>query len=164
MKFNRGKTTLRCDFCGAYIQRYPSQIKKHNFCSKSCLAAFSSKSKNPSGYATLKNYTGQSENMKRLNAVLNSGRMTPAVRQKLRKAKLAKSSERRSYPKFFGRHLHRTVAELALGRELKPEEVVHHIDGNKQNNDYKNLMVFENQAQHAAWHAEHDAKKEGDAT
>lgn len=163
MKLSGCKVTVLCDFCGKEIQKYPSKLKKHNFCSKSCLAAFSSKSQNPAGYATLKNYSGQSENMKRLNAMLNPSRMTPEVRQKLRKAKLAKSSERSNYPKFFGRHLHRTVAELALGRELKPGEVVHHIDGNNQNNDYKNLMVFKNQAQHAAWHAEHDAKKEGDA-
>lgn len=102
--------------------------------------------------------------MKRLNAALNPNRMTPAVRLKIRKAHLLTPAERKSYPKFFGRHLHRTVAELSLGRELKRGEVVHHIDGNKQNNDGENLMVFSSQAEHAAWHAEHDKKKEGDAT
>ena len=41
-----------------------------------------------------------------------------------------------------------------LGRKLKPDEVVHHIDGNKRNNEPSNLKVFENQAEHARFHME----------
>ena len=163
MKFSGRKITVFCDFCGKEIHKYPSKLKKHNFCSRSCLASYSSKSKNPSGYASLKDYTGMSENMRCLNMALNPGRMTPEIRLKLRAARISKSGGCKGYRKFLGRHLHRTVAELALGRELLPGEVVHHIDGDKQNNDYKNLKVFDSQAQHAAWHATHDAKKEGDA-
>ncbi len=37
---------------------------------------------------------------------------------------------------------HALVAEKMLGRELTPGEVVHHIDGNKQNNDPSNLDVM----------------------
>lgn len=163
MNTTKNKIAIKCDFCGAEIWKYPSKITKHNFCSRACLASFSSKTKNPSGYATLKNYAGMSQNMKHLNSVLNPNRMTLAVRLKIRKARLITPAERKSYPKFFGRHLHRVVAELSLGRELKSGEVVHHIDGNKQNNDPKNLMVFGSQAEHAAWHAKHDKKKEGGA-
>lgn len=163
MNTTKNKIAIKCDFCGAEIWKYPSTITKHNFCSRACLASFSSKTKNPSGYATLKNYAGMSQNMKHLNSVLNPNRMTPAVRLKIRKARLITPAERKSYPKFFGRRLHRVVAELLLGRELKSGEVVHHIDGNKQNNDPKNLMVFGSQAEHAAWHAKHDKKKEGGA-
>ena len=50
------------------------------------------------------------------------------------------------------KHLHRTVAERMLGRKLKSGEVVHHIDGNKQNNAPGNLKVFRNQAEHLRWH------------
>lgn len=163
MNPTKNKIAVKCDFCGAEIWKYPSTIRKHNFCSRACLASFSSKTKNPLGYAALKNYAGMSQNMKRLNAVLNPNRMTPAVRLKLRKARLLTPAERKSYPKLFGRHLHRIVAELSIGRELKRGEVVHHIDGNKQNNDPENLMVFSSQAEHAAWHAEHNKKKEGGA-
>ena len=164
MKKQGSKCEVACDFCGKTVAKYPSKIKKHNFCSRECLAAFSSKSKNPEKYGDLKSYAGMSKNMKALNEKLNPTRMTVGTRLKLRNARLAKKSTGKSYEKLYGRHIHRTIAELALGRELKPGEVVHHIDGNIHNNDHKNLMVFESQALHAAWHAEHDAKKGSDAT
>jgi hypothetical protein len=45
---------------------------------------------------------------------------------------------------------HRLVMERVLGRVLLPTEVVHHKDGNKQNNDPENLQVFENNGKHLA--------------
>ena len=47
---------------------------------------------------------------------------------------------------------HRYVMEQHLGRPLKSHEIVHHIDGNKQNNDISNLMLLDDQAAHAAFH------------
>lgn len=93
-----------------------------------------------------------------LNAELNPTRMTVETRTKLREAHMGRG-EGKTYEKLFGVHTHRRVAELMLGRPLKKGEVVHHIDGNKRNNSPENLMVFESQAEHAAWHA----KKRGDA-
>ncbi len=43
---------------------------------------------------------------------------------------------------------HRIVMERKLGRPLKRQEVVDHIDGNKGNNDPENLRVFPNNAEH----------------
>lgn len=43
---------------------------------------------------------------------------------------------------------HRLVMERILGRYLEPNEVVHHIDGNRQNNAPDNLMVFAKNAAH----------------
>lgn len=49
--------------------------------------------------------------------------------------------------------LHRIVMAKSIGRDLRPEEVVHHIDGNKTNNNLSNLMLFPNNAEHRRYHA-----------
>lgn len=43
---------------------------------------------------------------------------------------------------------YRKIAEEKIGRKLKKEETVHHIDGNSSNNDPSNLLVCENQSEH----------------
>ena len=43
---------------------------------------------------------------------------------------------------------HRLIIEKYLGRFLKPKEVVHHIDGNKLNNNINNLKLFSNSSEH----------------
>lgn len=47
---------------------------------------------------------------------------------------------------------HQVVAEQKIGRPLNDEEVVHHIDTNRSNNDPDNLLVFASNADHAAFH------------
>ena len=145
------KLTIACDWCGKPICRCPSQIKPHNFCCRPCLAAFSNKSKNPEGYHTLKDFTKISKHMADLNHELNPERMTVATRKKLRQARLDSGSGL-TYRKLYSRHEHRVVAESMLGRPLTPEEVVHHVDCDKRNNDPGNLMVLPSQAAHAALH------------
>ena len=50
------KTT--CDWCGRVFEREASELKgkKHHFCCRRCVTDYSNKSKNPDGYASLKNY------------------------------------------------------------------------------------------------------------
>lgn len=48
---------------------------------------------------------------------------------------------------------HRLVAEEILGRYLTKREVVHHLDGNGENNTPENIIVFATKADHARFHA-----------
>ena len=119
--------TTKCEGCGREIKVPNAQYKraKHHYCSRPC-------------------------HMKVMNLELNPQRMTPEVRQKLRMSRLNKG-EGKTYTKTYGRHTHRVVAEQMLGRPLKPGEIVHHIDGNKRNNDPSNLMVM-TQSEHCRLH------------
>ena len=54
---------------------------------------------------------------------------------------------------------HRLVAKQILGRDLKPEEVVHHIDENRANNSKDNLMVFRSTRDHSLFHSGYKIKK-----
>jgi hypothetical protein len=47
---------------------------------------------------------------------------------------------------------HFLVIEEFLGRKLDPKEVVHHIDGNRQNNKLDNLVLCENESDHQKLH------------
>lgn len=57
----------------------------------------------------------------------------------------------KGYIKEVLQHQHRVVMERVLNRKLKKGEIVHHIDGNKQNNNPKNLMVM-TQSEHIKLH------------
>lgn len=127
-----------CAWCFRDMRVYPSNLSANNYCSRACRNAA----------------------MAARNRETNPHLMTPEIRAKLRAARL-NSGHSVTYEKTYGRHTHRVVAERMLGRPLRPGEVVHHIDGNKRNNDPENLMVFPSQKEHAAWHAAHD--KGGDA-
>ena len=48
--------------------------------------------------------------------------------------------------------VHRLVAEQALGRYLKPEEQVHHINGDTRDNRVENLSLFDSNGHHYGFH------------
>ena len=120
---------LTCEECGKPVKMPPSQFKrsKHHFCSRQC-------------------------HMRYMNRELNPHRMKdPETRKKVRMTQLNKG-ECKTYQKCHGRHTHRVVAEQMIGRPLRKGEIVHHIDGNKRNNDPSNLMVCSSQSEHCRLH------------
>jgi hypothetical protein len=78
--------------------------------------------------------------------------------------KLRGTGSKDNYVKRNCKHEHRLVMEKHLGRKLTSNEVVHHIDGDKWNNDISNLIVMTRQ-EHIAVHREQMviARKVGDA-
>lgn len=62
---------------------------------------------------------------------------------------------------------HRLVMEQMIGRYLRPEEEVHHKDGDPTNNHADNLQLFANHAEHMRhhwlqeWHARYQGPPEG---
>lgn len=47
---------------------------------------------------------------------------------------------------------HRLIMEKNLKRYLTPEEIVHHKDGIKTNNDFSNLVMFRSTGEHTSYH------------
>lgn len=59
-------------------------------------------------------------------------------------------------------YIHQLQAEKKLGRHLKDNECVHHIDEDKFNNDVDNLMIFKTVADHTAFHKGNKIFKKND--
>ena len=65
-----------------------------------------------------------------------------------------------------GKLLHRLIMEKHLGRELKKEEEVHHLNGDSLDNRIENLILCKNHQAHMKYHphqSEETKRKIGDA-
>lgn len=124
------RITMICECCGKTVKIYrsPSQLEKATprFCSLKCL--------------------GESQRGK-CNPSFNGGRHMLKNGYIVVLAPDHPSADPRGYV-----YEHRLVAEETIGRFLIDNEVIHHIDGDKTNNDPSNLHVFPNQSEHMHHH------------
>lgn len=76
-----------------------------------------------------------------------------SARKRKREAEIRKRGGRTRYRKRGGSHEHRRVAEKVIGRSLRSDEIVHHIDEDSWNNDPSNLLIGITRRQHQHVHA-----------
>lgn len=127
---------VNCSLCGKPYLKKETRIRENNFCCKAHLRSWNSR--------RMSEYNRLTNPMNRPGGVLES-----RVR---RGRELRGKGEGRTYSKLLGKHEHRQIVETLLGRPLKTGEVVHHLDGNKHNNDPENLVALPSQSVHCKAH------------
>ena len=127
---------VRCSLCGKPYQKTETRIHENNFCCREHLCSWNSR--------RMSEYNRLTNPMNQPGGVLES-----RIR---RSRKLRGKGEGKAYRKLLGRHEHRQIVETLLGRSLKTGEVVHHLDGNKRNNDPENLVALPSQSVHCKAH------------
>jgi len=124
-----------CDYCGIEFDK-KGKLRTRNFCCRKHLDLY--------------NRQAMSEFNQTENPLNSTEGWTAERRAKWRARNLGKG-ENRTYKKVYGKHTHRVVAEMMLGRELFPDEVVHHKNGDKTDNRPENIEVM-TRGQHASLH------------
>ena len=149
------KIKVKCSWCGKELFKWPCRIKenKNFYCCGECRTKHISKKSNPDGYT-------KHPHLSEWNLKTNSTSMDLSRRIAIRNARLrrVKSRKKSTYEKYLGKHKHRIVAEIKIGRKLLSTEVVHHIDGDKFNNNPENLKIFKSQAEHLKEHLRTDKR------
>jgi hypothetical protein len=116
-RYKGGTTTLTCVQCGGSFEAHPYQIKAgRKLCSRSCQRSYQTAKGSPfwKGGRRIDSYGYVSV--------------------------YAPDHPRANSTRYI--HEHVLVAEAMIGRFLLPDEVVHHKDRNRANNDPSNLQVM----------------------
>lgn len=137
----KDKIIVKCHACGKEMSRVPCRAfrsKKFTFCNRKCMASGLT-GVNISGFFKKGNTREKCINFKGGTQVTNGYISVLAADHPF--------ANKRGYI-----YQHRLIMEEMIGRYLKPEEVVHHIDEDKQNNSPENLMLFPTDTDHARYH------------
>lgn len=115
-----------CECCGIEFETYKSPSRKTpRFCSLKCIGEFQKGENNPA-------YNG--------GKYICNGYYVLFLPNHPKRSKKNMVYE------------HRFIMECSIGRYLEDEEVVHHIDENKLNNNIDNLILFKNNSEHIKYH------------
>ena len=137
------KMCLKCDWCGKEYTSYQCG-KYHHFCSMEC--------RRKAGKMVASSFDEDTRRRARERITYyNQNVFNHGEYRKRQAESLRRKGSGKSYVKVNGIHEHRVIAEEMLGRPLKSYGVVHHIDGNKRNNDPRNLKVM-TQSEHIREH------------
>ena len=146
--FKKGKN-IPCEICGKIVYRLRKEIinKKHFFCSYKCYGR----------YRIGKNFFKEKRKQ-------NSGCFKKGINHPLWKNGKCKKRDRKG---FYISCLnpvhpacdkngyvleHRLVMERHVGRYLSSKEIVHHINGIKNDNRIENLLLLPNSSAHSTLH------------
>lgn len=102
-----------------------------NFCSRECLDKYNSQ-----------RFSTYNETENPMNTKGRTVEERFAMRNRRINAKDRVGKEIHTYNKHLGEPEHRKIMRLKLGRELAPNEVVHHKDGDPFNNKPSNLQLM----------------------
>mgnify|MGYP003330831759 FL=1 len=149
-KRNRTKIKIKCTICQGitetFLDNYSKSTKKDNWVCRKCSAPINGK--NGQGKKKGKKYKNlQGKNSPRWKGgryINSQGYVMIFINE---------DGRSHNSPGFKAyRKEHTVVAERELGRSLTKEECVHHIDGNRQNNDWSNLAVINSNGHHKLCH------------
>jgi len=153
------RVKCKCDWCGKKFEKKYGDTKKtkHHFCSKKCYGQWSSKNRVGKNHPTFGKHLSKEwrDNLSK-NHANRKGENHPmwkGGRNKNDAGYILVYKPHHPYSGYYGQvREHRLVMEKKIGRYLKPKEVVHHINGIKDDNRIENLMLFKNNKQHMDYH------------
>lgn len=150
-KGSEKRVQLKCDSCAKITEtsyaNYYNSCKKRNskltYCRK-CSNQISGKNKRGKVYPHMKKPKPKGENSKSWKG----GVYTSSDGYKM--VYIGNQNGKSKWSNYRKEHL--IIAEEKIGRPLKDNEIVHHIDGNKLNNNPDNLDVLSSESKHREAH------------
>jgi len=164
---------LECDQCGKDFYKWKKDVsdgERGNFCSNNCYYRWQSESEGMTEHMRKigkKGKEGWTQETYKKHSKRMSGSSNPAWKGGVTYEKRRGNYKRpvlvrcpEEYEEMARKNgyvlEHRLKVAQQIGRPLKSEEVVHHVDHNPENNEIENLILFRNNKEHKLY--EHNGK------
>lgn len=129
--YNHNMIIKKCEYCLDKFYVYPSGLKQR-FCSSKCRAkVIMAKGRMFEKGQVPHNYKGK---------IIRKGYI-------VFKDRTSNLADKQGYVKE-----HRKIMQDHIGRDLLKHEIVHHINGDKQDNRIENLMLLQSNSEHRKFH------------